>query len=165
MALDDAALKASILAILDGSVPLPSAAAAGDAWGEALHAYSVAGVIVNPAPPGIPSTGLPAALPALKASLGAAFSGSPGTPSGVAGAITSAFTTYWATAVFAGATPPTLPTGGGALTSTLTSIFSFVGGTHDSKATEMRDALAAFTKLVSAVFPGPAPPPGTFFVT
>lgn len=162
MALNDTQLKADILDILDGTVAMASATDAGNAWGDAIHSYSVAGVVVNPAP--IPSTGLPAALPALKTTLGAAFSTLPGTPATVASNITAALNTYWVAAVFAGATPPTAPTGGAALISTLTSIFSFVGGTHDSKATELRDAIAAYTKLVSAVFPGPAPPAGTFFV-
>src|SRR5512137_1230670 len=115
MSLDDSTLQADLLDILSGTVPLASAAEAGSAWGQALHDYSVAGVIVNPSPPGIPSTGLPAALPALQDALGAAFSTLPGNPSTVASNIASALVAYWATAVFAGATPPTIPTGASAL--------------------------------------------------
>ena len=164
MSLDDTQLYDDLLAILDGTVPLPSATDAGIAWGNALHNYSSDGVIVNPSPPGISPTGLDAALPALKSALGSAFSTLPGNPSTVASALAGAFATYWAAAIFAGATPPTIPTGTAALAATLTGIFAYVGGTHASKATELRNALATFTRLVTAVFPGPTPPSGTFFV-
>lgn len=164
MALDDAALKTSIQNLLDGTVPMTTVTDAGNAWGDALHNYSVDGVVENPALTFISSTGLDLALPALKSALIAAFSTLPGNPASVASSITAAFSTYWTAAVFAGATPPSVPTGGPALTASLTSIFSFVGGSHDTKSTEIRDAIAAFTKAVQVVFPGPVPPAGTFNV-
>ncbi len=163
MALNDAQLLSDTLDILDGTVPLPTVTDAGNAWGTALDAYGAAGEIVNPGP--IPAVVPGAAVTALKAALTAGFSTLPGVPATVAAAITAALDVYWAAVTFAGQTPPTAPTGSAALTTALTGIFVVVGGTHAGKAASIRDAVAAYTKLVSAVFPGPAPPSGTFFVT
>lgn len=92
MALADAALKTDIQAILDGTVPLPTVAAAGVAWGDAIHAYAGTGGVINPGPAELPITGLAAGLATLKGSLTAAFGA--GTPAGVASAMSAAIDAY-----------------------------------------------------------------------
>jgi len=161
MALANAALKTDIQDILDGTIPLPTVAAAGVAWGDAIHAYAGTGGVINPGPAELPITGLATGLPALKTALAAAFSS--GTPAGVASGMSAAIDAYWAPGVVALATPGMGSTGGAALTATLTAIFAVVGGTHSSKAAEIQAAITVHTGLVVAVFPAPGPPvPGPF---
>lgn len=164
MALDDAALKEAILAILDGTIDLvdpdnpTSLELTGEAWGDAIDAYAATGGVINPGPAELPVTNLDPV--ALKAALEGAFAA--GTPSGVASAMSTAIDDYWLPGVVAGATPGMLSTGGSALTSTLTTIFSFVGGTHVTKSAEIQAAITAHTALVVAVFVGPSPPAGSY---
>lgn len=164
MSLNDTQLYNDILAILDGSVPVADATEAGAAWGDALHDYSVDGVVENPALTFIPVVGLDLSVDALKLALRDAFSTIPGSPATVAADMTSAFSAYWLTGTFA-AIPP-VAVGAPALTAALTAILSQVSAidTHVSKATEISNALTAFVKALTVTYPGPTPPAGTFNV-
>lgn len=162
MALDDVGLKSDIEEILDGTVPLPDVEAAGVAWGDVFEDYASTGRIENPPLTFIPPVITGASVTALKSALEAAFSTLPGVPATVAGAITAALTAFWTATTFSAS--PGVATGGPALTTALTAIFLDVGGTHDSKAAAIRDAIAEYTKLVSVTYSGPVPPAGTFFV-
>jgi hypothetical protein len=125
--------------------------AAGNNWGDKYAAYAATGT-AN----GIPAVVPPSATSALKAALGSAFATLPGVPATVASAIASALNLFWPQVTFAGMIAPPVPAGGPGLIATITSILGVVGGTHTSKATEIRDALHAYTGQVTVTFPGPA---------
>ena len=156
MALDKSKLKEGFLNLFGtGSSPAFPASAdeAGQKWAEIISDYSSDGTAS-----GIPVSVSPAAQSTLALALTAAFSTVPGTPSTVAQNMTTALTPFWATVTVSGAVPPTgLATGGPALLAGLTAIFSFVGGTADSKAEEISNALDTYTKLVQYSFAGPPP--------
>lgn len=148
MPLDNSALSDALLDILDGTTPVPTAADAGNAWANAYHAYANGGG-ANAVPPTTP----PTAATALGAALGATFGTTPGSPGGAAAGIAGALDLYWPQSVFAGMVAPPVPGGGAALISTLTSIFSTVGGTHASKVSEIVTAIQAYTNAVIVTFP------------
>lgn len=153
MPLNNTQLRADLIDILSYVVPSPSAAAAGVNWGTAYNSYALTGTAM-----GVPPIIGPALTTALQTALGSAFTTLPGVPATVAAAISAALGTFWIGVVFTGATGPPVPGGAAALISALTSIFSNVGGTATSKATEIRDALSAYTGAVLVPFV----PIGTF---
>jgi hypothetical protein len=154
MALDISGLNAAIQDILSGVMPTPTAADAGNAWGDAYVAYAATGQANS-----IPAVVPPTATDALKIALGSAFATLPGVPATVANAITSALLAFWPLVIFAGGTPPIPAAGAPVLNSTLASIFVVVAGTHASKSSEIGGALDVFTKAVIVIFPGPLPFP------
>lgn len=154
MALDTTGLTNTLLAMLNGTTPLATASAAGDAWGAAYDTFAKTGTAagISPVPP-------PSATSALKAALGSQFATVPGTPAGAAAGIAAALDSYWPQVVFAAMLSPPAPGGGAVLTSTLTTIFSTVGGTHTSKTNDIVTALQAYTNAVIVTFIGPSTAP------
>lgn len=156
MALDTSSLNSALLSIMDGSTPLATAADAGDAWADAYDAFAKTGTAG-----GVQPTVPPASTEALRAALGGQFTVMPGTPAGAAAGIAAALDSYWPTTVFVGQASPPVPGGGAVLISTLTTIFSTVGGTHASKTSEIVTALQAYTNavIVSLILPPTTPFP------
>jgi len=152
MALDDPTLKTDLRDLLDGTIAYPATAAlAGPNWATVYGDYALTGTANAVSPVEVAG-----ARATMGTSIGAGFAAGGG-GAAVAAAITAALDAYWTAGItFAGAISPPVPTGSVALTAALTLIFSVIGGTHDSKATEVRDAMAAYTKLVKVTFPGPA---------
>ena len=151
MALDSAGLKTALKALLDGTTPLSTAAAAGTAWADAIGTYALtgkAGAVTATEGPG------------TRAAFASAFAAGvsvPGEAADAAAAITAALGVYWVAMLFAGQIAPTNPTVGAAdLQTALANIFSNVGGTHDAKATSIRDAIHDYTQNVTVTFAGPA---------
>lgn len=129
----------------------PTVADAALDWANAYHAFAKTGQ-AN----GVPAVIADAARDALAASLTSAFGA--GSAGGASSGLQGSLDAYWLLATFVGMVAPPVPGGGVGLISDLTGIFGSVGGTHDSKAGEVRDALLTYTNAVLVTFP-----PGTPF--
>lgn len=148
MPLNAGPLTSTLLGIMNGSTPVPTANAAGTAWGNAYDAFAKTGDAG-----GVPAVVPPAATTALRAALGSQFTIVPGSPGGAAAGIAAALDSYWPLVTFAGMIGPPAPTGGATLISDLTTIFSAVGGTHAGKTSQLVAALQDYTNQVFVVLP------------
>ncbi len=152
MPLDLPGLKSDLKKILDGTTPSATPSAAGNAWGNAYHSFAQTGT-ASAVPPVVAGP----VKDAMKSALGSGFA-LPGVAATVALGIATALDVYWAGAVFAGSIGVPASTGTAVLVSSLTSIFLAIGGTYDSKATQIAAALLTYTNGVmvnyaSTLFP------------
>ncbi len=154
MPLDDAGLLSDLNDLLDGTTPYGAThAAAGTSWSNVIGVYSLTGT-AN----GVPPIEVGGARTTLATALATAFASIPGTIAAFASSFRAALDAYWTTGItFAGATGPPVPTGGAAFQAAVAAINE---STHVGAALALRDAVAAYTKLVQVTFPGPV----TFFV-
>lgn len=152
MALDTAGLLTSITNLLNGVTPYPpGAAGAGTNWSDANGVYSLTG-----SANAVPAVEAPGQRSALATGLQSAFStisSNPAQAGVTASNIVLALDAYWVAMLFAGQTIPPIPTAGSPiLAASLTAIFGVVGGTHASKALQIRDAIDLYTKAVVVTF-------------
>lgn len=147
--LDVGGLANDLEAVLSGDVDNDTFVAAAANWADFYDRFAVGGT----------ANGVPVVTVGterLAADLESVFSSS-NDPSSCAGGMDTALAAYWAAATFAGMVAPPVPSL--SLTAAMSSVFAVVGGTHASKATDIANALLAYTNGVLVTFPiiGPFP--------
>lgn len=144
MALDTAGLASALQTMLSG---MPTYTGAGNQMGDAIANFAATGE-AN----GVPAVISGGARSALKSALGAQFAVVPGSAAGAATGIAAAVTTMWLAATFAGMASPPVATPD-SLQASLTTIFSTLGGTYASKASDIAGAITAHANIVIVTFP------------
>ena len=156
--LNSATLKEDLAKMFgrDSSRDYPSTVQqAGQKWAEAIDTYSKGGT-VNGSPVNVPGS----SVSLLAQALIAGFSTLPGNPATVAQTISSALAAYWVTVTVPAQVAPPIPVGAPILVAQLMAIFTVAGGTAQTKANEIADAIDVYTKaIVYTVLVGVVPTP------